>query len=102
LRELALSAVNNCTAINKEKINLSLILFLLLDYGYVGKTVLVLSTHTQIVVAAVNSTGTTLALYIIVAVFRFDFITTDIAANGIFDNQCEPSFVKSSCIRCAP
>ena len=36
LRELTLSAVNHCTAINKEKIILSLFLFLLLDYGYVG------------------------------------------------------------------
>ena len=69
LRELALSAVNHCTAINKETILLSLILFLLLDYGYVGKTVLIMSTPTQVVVAAVDGASTTLALHIIVAMF---------------------------------
>jgi accessory gene regulator protein AgrB len=42
---------------------------------------------------------TTLALYIIVAMFGFNFIPADIAANGVFDNQYESSFVKSSCIR---
>ena len=99
---MTLSAVNHCTAINKETIILSLILFLLLNYGYVGKTVLIFSAPSQVVVTAVNSTGTTLALYIIVTAFRFDFVTADIAANGIFDNQHESSFVKSSCIRCAP
>ena len=99
---MTLSAVNHCTAINKEKIILSLILFLLLDYGYVGKTVLVLSTPTQIVVAAVYRTGTAFTGYEIMAVFGFDLITADIAAYGIFDNHCESSFAKSSCIRCAP
>ena len=79
-----------------------MILFLLLDYGYVGKTVLIMSTPTQVVVAAVDGASTTLALHIIVAMFGFDFITADIAANGIFDDQYESSFVKSSCIRCAP
>lgn len=92
----------DCTAINKEKIILLLILFLLLDYGYVGKTALIFSTPSQVIVTAVNSTGATLALHIIMAVFGFDFITADIAANSIFDNQNESSFLKSSCIRCAP
>ena len=91
-----------CVAINKEKIILSLILFLLLDYGDFGITSLIFGTPAQVVVAAVDSTCTTLALYIIVAVFGFDLITTDIAANSVFDNQYESSFVKSSCIRCAP
>lgn len=52
-----------CTAINKEKIILLLILFLLLDYGYVGKTAFIFSTPSQVVVTAVSSTGTTPALY---------------------------------------
>ena len=77
-------------------------LLILLNYGYVGETALVFSTPTQIIVASVDSASTTLALHIIVAMFGFDFITADIAANGVFDNQYESSFVKSSCIRCAP
>ena len=99
---MTLSAVNHCTAINKEKIILSLILFLLLDYGYISKIALIFSTPSQVVMTAVNRTGTTLALHIIVAMFGFDFFTADIAANGVFDNQYESSFVKSSCIKCAP
>ena len=91
-----------CAAINKEKIILSLILFLLLDYGYVSKTALIFSTPSQVVMTAVYRTGTAFAGYEIMAVFGFDFVTADIAANGIFDNQYESSFVKSSCIRCAP
>ena len=101
LRELTLSAVKNCTTINKEN-SLFLMLLILLNYGYVGETALVFSTPTQIIVASIDSASTTLALHIIVAMFGFDFITTDIAANGIFDDQYESSFVKSSCIRCAP
>ena len=77
-------------------------LLILLNYGYVGETALVFSTPTQIIVASVDSASSTLALYIIVAMFGFDFITADIATNSIFDNQYESSFVKSSCIRCAP
>ena len=88
-----------CAAINKEKIILSLILLLLLNYGYVGETALVFSTPTQIIVASIDSASTTLALHIIVAMFGFDFITADIASNGVFDNHYESSFVKSSCIR---
>ena len=72
------------------------------DYGYVSKTTLIFSTPTQIIVASVDSASTTLALHIIVAMFGFDFITADIAPNGIFDDQYESSFVKSSCVRCAP
>ena len=52
--------------------------------------------------ASVDSASTTPALHIIVAIFGFDFIAADITANGIFDNQYESSFVKSSCIKCAP
>ena len=77
-------------------------LLILLNYGYVGKTALIFGTPSQVVVAAVDGTSTTLALHIIVAMFGFDFITTDIASNGVFDDQYESSFVKSSCIRCAP
>ena len=52
--------------------------------------------------AAVYRTGTAFAGYEIMAMFGFDFITADIAANSVFDNHGESSFVKSSCIRCAP
>ena len=76
-----------------------MILFLLLDYGYVGKATLVFSAPSQVVVTAVNSTGTTLALHIIMVMFGFDFVTADIAANDVFDNQYEASFAKSPCIR---
>ena len=77
-------------------------LLILLNYGYVGETALVFGAPSQVIVASVDGASTTLALHIIVAMFGFDFITTDIAANGIFDDQYESSFVKSSCIRCAP
>ena len=77
-------------------------LLILLNYGYVGETALVFSAPSQVVVTAVDGASTTLALHIIVAMFGFDFITADIAANGVFDNHYESSFVKSSCIRCAP
>ena len=90
-----------CTAINKEKIILSLILFLLLDYGYVSKTTLIFSTPTQIIVASVDGASTTLALYIIVAMFGLDFITADVAADRIFDNHWL-SPINNSFIRCAP
>ena len=77
-------------------------LLILLDYGYVGKTALIFSAPSQVVVTAVDGAGTAFALDIIVAVFGFDLVTADITANGIFDNQYESSFVKSSCIKCAP
>ena len=77
-------------------------LLILLNYGYVGETALIFSAPSQVVVASVDGTSTTLALYIIMAMFGFDFVTADIAANGVFDNQYESSFVKSSCIRFAP
>ena len=99
---MTLSAVNYCTAINKETIILSLILFLLLNYGCVGKTVLIFSAPSQVVVTAVYRTGTAFAGYEIMAMFGFDFITADIAPNGVFDNQYETPLVKNSCIRCAP
>lgn len=88
-----------CTAINKEKIILSLHLFLLLDYGYVSKTTLIFSTPPQVVVTTVDGAGSAGTFHIVVAMFGFDFITTDIAANGVFDNQYKSSFVKSSCIK---
>ena len=76
-----------------------MIRFLLLNYGYVGETALIFSAPSQVVTTAVNSTGTALALHIIMAMFGFDFVTADIATNGVFDNQYESSYVKSSCIR---
>ena len=77
-------------------------LLILLNYGYVGKTALIFGTPSQVVVAAVDGTSTTLALHIIVAMFGFNFVTADIASNSVFDNHCESSFSKSSCIKCAP
>ena len=76
-----------------------MILFLLLNYGCVGKTVLIFSAPSQVVVAAVYRTGNAFTGYEIMAMFGFNFITADVAENGIFDNQYESSFVKSSCIR---
>lgn len=85
-------------------ISLGLFLFCRVGFadGYIGVTAFFLETTAKIIMAAVNSTGTTLAFYIIVTMFGFDFVTADIAANGVLDNQYESSFVKSSCIRCAP
>lgn len=59
-------------------------------------------TAAKVVVTAVNSIGTAFTGYEIMAVRGFDFITADIAANGVFDNHYESSFMKSSCIKCAP
>ena len=69
LRELTLSAVNHCTAINKEKTYLSLLLFLLHDYGYIGETTFIFSAPSYVVVASVNGTSATFTLHIIVAMF---------------------------------
>ena len=77
-------------------------LLILLNYGYVGEITRIFNAPSQVVVSAVDSASSTLALHIIVAMFGFDFITADIAANGVFDNQYESSFVKSSCISFAP
>ena len=85
-------------------ISLGLFLFCRVGFadGYIGVTAFFLETTAKIIMAAVYRTGTAFAGYEIMAVFGFDFITADIAANGVFDNQYESSFVKSSCIRFAP
>ena len=77
-------------------------LLILLNYGYVGETALVFSTPTPIIVASIDSASTTLALHIIMTMFGFNFIPAKVTSNCVFDNQYESSFVKSSCIRCAP
>ena len=77
-------------------------LLILLDYGYVGKTALIFSASPQVVVTTVDGAGSAGTFHIVVAVFGFDFITAKVTSNGVFDNQYESSFVKSSCIRCAP
>ena len=77
-------------------------LLILLNYGYVGKTALIFSTPSQVVVTTIDGAGSAETFHIVMAVRGFDFITADIAANGVFDNQYESSSVKSSCIRCAP
>lgn len=74
-------------------------LLILLNYGYVGETALVFSTPTQIIVTTVDGAGSAGTFHIVVAMLGFDCITTDIAANGVFDNQYKSSFVKNSCIK---
>ena len=56
-------------------------------------------TAAKVVVTAVNSIGTAFTGYEIMAVRGFDFITANITANSIFDDQYESSFMKRSCIR---
>ena len=89
-----------------EAVALALWLFLFLGiwyaYGNICIAPIFLETTAEVIVAAVYRTGTAFTGYEIMAVFGFDLITADIAAYGIFDNHCESSFVKSSCIRCAP
>ena len=80
----------------------------LLFYGYscfwgnICIAPIFLETTAKVIMAAVYRTGTAFAGYEIMAMFGFDFITADIAANSVFDNHGESSFVKNSCIRCAP
>ena len=69
--------------------------------GYIGIAALLFEAAAQIIAAAVDSAGTAFAFHIIVAVFGFDFITADVAANRFLDNHCLSS-LKSSLIRCAP
>ena len=89
-----------------EAVALVLWLFLFLGiwyaYGNICIAPIFLETTAEVIVAAVYRTGTAFTGYEIMAVRGFGFITADIAANGIIDNQYESSFVKSSCIRCAP
>lgn len=51
--------------------------------GDIGVTSLFLKATAEIIMTAVDGTGTAFAFYIIVAIFGFDFITADIAANSI-------------------
>ena len=85
-------------------ISLGLFLFCRVGFadGYIGVTAFFLEAAAEVVVAAVYRTGTAFTGYEIMAVRGFDFVTADIAADGVFDHQYESSFVKSSCIRCAP
>ena len=89
-----------------EAVALALWLFLFLGiwyaYGNICIVPFFLETTAEVIVAAVYRTGSAFTGYEIMAVRGFDFVTADIAANGVFDNQYESSFVKSSCIRCAP
>ena len=89
-----------------EAVALVLWLFLIFGiwyaYGNICIVPFFLETTAEVIVAAVYRTGSAFTGYEIMAMFGFDFITADIAANGVFDNQYESSFVKSSCIRCAP
>ena len=89
-----------------EAVALVLWLFLFLGiwyaYGNICIAPIFLETTAKVIMAAVYRTGTAFAGYEIMAVRGFDFITADIAANSVFDNHGESSFVKNSCIRCAP
>ena len=80
--------------------------FFFLRIGFADRYVCIapflLEAAAEVVVASVHGAGTAFTGYEIMAVRGFDFITADIASNGVFDNQHESSFVKSSCIRCAP
>ena len=89
-----------------EAVALALWLFLFLGiwyaYGNICIAPIFLETTAKVIMAAVYRTGTAFTGCEIMAMFGFDFITADIAANCVFDNQYESYFVKSSCIRFAP
>jgi hypothetical protein len=65
--------------------------FFFLRIGFADRYVCIapffLEAAAEVVVAAVYGAGSAFACHKIVAVFGFDFITADIAANGVFDNQ---------------
>ena len=42
----------------------------------------------EVIVAAVYGAGSSFTLYIVMSVYRLDFITADIAADSVFDNHC--------------
>lgn len=75
---------------------------LTISHGDIGEAPFLLKTSSQVIVTSVDGAGTTLTLHEVMLVFRFDFVTADIASYGIFNNHCEPSFAKSSCIKCTP
>ena len=70
--------------------------------GDIGVTAFFLEATAEVIVAAVYCTGTTFTLHIVMPVCRLDFITADVAADGVLDDHFISSFLKSSCIRCAP
>ena len=90
--------------IKLRPISLGLFLFCRVGFagGYIGETAIFFETTAKVIMTAVYRTGTAFTGYEIMAVFGFDFVTADITANSVFDDQCESSFVKSSCIKCAP
>lgn len=59
------------------------------NYGQIGKTPFLFETSSQIIMAAVDCAGTAFALHEIVSMLGLNFITTDIAANSIADNQSQ-------------
>ena len=65
-------------------------------YGNICIAPFFLGTTAKVIMAAVYRAGTAFTGYEIMAMFGFDFVTADIATNGVFDNQYESSFVKSS------
>ena len=79
-----------------EAVALVLWLFLFLGiwyaYGNICIAPIFLETTAKVIMAAVYRTGTAFAGYEIMAVFGFDFITADIAADGILNNHFISSF----------
>jgi hypothetical protein len=55
-------------------------------------TILLFEAAAQILVTAIDGTGSAFALYEIVAVLGFNFVATEIAAYGVFDNHMVTSF----------
>lgn len=77
-----------------EAVALVLWLFLFLGiwyaYGNICIAPIFLETTAKVIMAAVYRTGTAFAGYEIMAMFGFDFITADIAANSEYSDASEP------------
>ena len=69
--------------------------------GDVGVTSFFPKAAAEVIVPSVDSAGAAFAFHIIVAVFGFDFVTADIAADSILDNHGLSS-LSNSFMRCAP
>ena len=69
--------------------------------GNVSITSFLLKATAEVIVPSVDSAGAAFAFHIIVAVFGFNFVTADVAANSILDNH-ELFSLKSSLMRDAP
>ena len=70
--------------------------------GDIGVAAFFLEATAEIIVATVYGAGAAFAGHEVVAVRGFDFIAADVAADGVLDDHFISSFLKSSCIKCAP